>query len=136
MNRRRFLAISATALIASPARAGTVRWRGVALGAEAEITLRGDPARAERALAAARRSLAEAEALFSLYRADSALSRLNREGRLNPPPRFAELMRLCDTLWRATGGRFDPTVQPLWRALATGGDAAAARRLIGWATVF
>lgn len=132
MNRRRFLAVSAAALTASPTRAETARWRGVALGAEAEITLRGDPVGAERALAAARRTMAEAEALFSLYREDSALSRLNREGRLKPPPRFADLIALCDRLWRATDGRFDPTVQPLWGALATGGDAAAARRLIGW----
>ena len=43
--------------------------------------------------------------------------------------------RIADRLHLATEGRFDPTVQPLWRALATGGDADAARRLIGWRRV-
>ncbi|SPH23833.1 hypothetical protein DEA8626_02905 [Defluviimonas aquaemixtae] len=35
----------------------------------------------------------------------------------------------------ATGGTFDPTVQPLWRAMATGGNVEAARRPVGWGRV-
>lgn len=133
MNRRRFLAISAAALTAAPARAETARWRGRALGAEAEITLRGPGESTDRALAAARVALARAEALFSLYDPESALSRLNRDGALTaPPPELTAILHLSDEIHRATEGRFDPTVQPLWRALATGGDAAQAQRLIGW----
>lgn len=133
MNRRRFLAVAAAALAASPARAETLRWRGRALGAEAEITLRGDPASAETALNAARDALETAERQFSLYREDSAISRLNRTGVLErPAPAFRSLIDLADTIHEATDGRFDPTVQPLWRALATGGDARAAATLIGW----
>ena len=36
---------------------------------------------------------------------------------------------------RATGGAFDPSVQPLWQALARGGDVEAARALTGWERV-
>ncbi|MEO0363121.1 MAG: FAD:protein FMN transferase [Pseudomonadota bacterium] len=139
--RRRFLTLSAAALAAPgaafAARDRTVtRWRGVALGAEAEVTLRGPREGAEAALAAVRAALEEAEALFSLYCDDSVLARLNREGRLAAPPRrFIDLLALANRVWRATDGRFDPTVQPLWRALATGGDAAAARAKIGWGRV-
>lgn len=136
--RRRFLAISAAATLAPGAglaasdRIDVRRWKGLALGAVAEITIRGPAARAERALIAARQSIRAAEALFSLYDSQSVLSRLNRDGSVRPPAPFRALLSICDDAHRATGGRFDPTVQPLWRALAEGGDAAAARRLIGW----
>ena len=132
--RRRFLAISAAALAARPAAAAApVRWRGIALGAEASVTLHGDPDAARAALDEVTAILREVEALYSLHDPASALSRLNRDGRLAPvPPDFARLLDLADAAHRATGGRFDPTVQPLWRALAEGGDTARARAALGW----
>lgn len=132
--RRRFLAISAAALLGRPARAaGPARWSGIALGAEADITLHGPEAATAPALDAVRAILARVEALFSLHDPASALSTLNRTGRLDPaPPAFLRLLREAGRVHRATAGRFDPTVQPLWRALAEGGDPVAARRLIGW----
>jgi thiamine biosynthesis lipoprotein len=55
------------------------------------------------------------EAIFSLYRAESALSRFNRTGQLiSPPPEMLELLTLCGAIHHQTGGAFDPTVQPLW----------------------
>ncbi|MBD3766210.1 MAG: FAD:protein FMN transferase, partial [Rhodobacterales bacterium] len=73
---------------------------------------------------------------FSLYRADSALCRLNATGHLpGASADFRALMRLSDRLHRATGGLFDPTVGALWQALARGGDAAAARATLGWGRV-
>ena len=42
MNRRRFLTIAAAAVAAPKGALAKARWRGVALGAEAEITLRGE----------------------------------------------------------------------------------------------
>lgn len=135
LNRRRFLTVAAAAVAApswAGARTDTTRWRGAALGAEAVITLRGPEERAAAALAGARAALEEAERLFSLHDPASALSRLNAEGAARVPPRFADLLDLCRRLHRATRGRFDPTVQPLWRALATGGDPSRARALIGW----
>lgn len=92
------------------------RWRGTALGADATILLHhADRATAEHML---RRCVAEIERLeriFSLYRRDSAVALLNRQGVLDNPP--LELVRLLSEsrgFWRLTGGAFDPTVQPLW----------------------
>lgn len=132
MNRRRFLAISAAAL-ALPARAEPIRWTGRALGAEATLTLHAPAAQAQAAIAAVQAELTHIEALFSLYGPASHLSRLNAEGRLpDPHSDLLDLLRHADTAHRWTGGAFDPTVQPLWQALATGGNTHAAKRLIGW----
>ena len=45
------------------------------------------------------------------------------------------ILALCDRLHRATDGRFDPIVQPLWRALAEGRDTEPARAANGWGRV-
>lgn len=120
ISRRRVLQIFAAlgSLCLNPvralAKAGMARtWRGVALGAEASITLYHPQAEGvlKQALAEVRRL----EKVFSLYRADSALSALNRQGYLNQPP--LDLVRLLTEargISEATGGAFDVTVQPLW----------------------
>lgn len=127
LNRRRFLSIAATgavmgsmparlALAATEAPAPTV-WKGVAMGAQASMTL----VHPDRALARSmiKRCVAEVERLesiFSLYRPDSALSRLNAEGRLDrPPSELAELLSFGLSLAQRSQGAFDPTVQPLLR---------------------
>lgn len=117
MNRRRFLAISAAAIgLAAPAAARTVQapaWTGVALGARAAIWLDHPdaPAIARRAAA----EITRLEGVFSLYRPDSALSQLNAMASLAaPPPDLLECLTLADAVHRASGGAFDPTVQPLW----------------------
>lgn len=134
LSRRRFLSISAACLLAGPARAE--RWQGRAFGAEVDITIRGPRDIAGPAVRAARDLLRRIEAQFNLFDPGSQLSRLNAAGRLDTPdPMFRTLMRAADRVHRATGGLFDPTVQPLWRALADGGDLVAARRLIGWSRV-
>lgn len=133
--RRRFLAISAAALgaAAPAARAAPVTWRGFALGAEARLTIHAPPPLADQAIAAALSQLRRAEQLFSLYDPASALSRLNRTGVLrNPPPPFLQLARLCTQVHAATGGIFDPSVQPLWQAVARGEGSREAARLTGW----
>lgn len=129
--RRRFLAISAAAAVAGlPMRADARSWRGIALGAEAQITLRGPRALIEPALAAAQAEIAAVEETFSLYR-DSALTRLNAAGRLIPmPARFADLARQVPPLHSATEGLFDPTVQALWQAHAEGRAPDPSR--FGW----
>lgn len=72
----------------------------------------------------------------SLFRSDSALSRLNADGRLDDPPQAPrDMLALSDALHRQTEGLFDPTVQPPWRALVEGGDAAQACGLTGWGRV-
>ncbi|MEM7487948.1 MAG: FAD:protein FMN transferase [Pseudomonadota bacterium] len=132
MRRRRFLTMAAGAL-AFPAFAATpLRWRGIALGAEARLDLAAPPEIARPALAAALAELRRAEALFSLYDPASTLSRLNRDGRLAVAPApFLDLLDEVDQIHGQTDGLFDPTVQPVWQALARGeGDEGWDR--VGW----
>lgn len=123
LTRRRFLTLSAVAALpwpglASPARAGQMtEWHGVALGAEAALYL--DHPDAPAIIARATAEIARLEEVFSLYRSTSALSQLNQTGRLDAPPfELLECLALCDRVHRATDGRFDPTVQPLWQLYA------------------
>lgn len=143
LTRRRFLTIAATAaLAATPARALT-EWRGMALGARARILIDHPEAAAITAEAAA--EIARLEGIFSLYRADSALSQLNATGRLDAPPfELLECLALCGSVHAATGGLFDPTVQPLWSLYAesysagrapTATQIVAAQARTGWAGV-
>jgi FAD:protein FMN transferase len=94
-----------------------VTWRGPVLGGVGSIALHHpDRAAAERLIARALAEIRRAEALFSLWRADSLLSELNRRGILVAPP--ADMPRLLAAAQRVsalTGGVFDVTVQPLWR---------------------
>ena len=132
LSRRRFLTISAAALV-PPINANAASWSGVAFGADVSLTIRAPSEEAEQALSQARQIIEEIEALFSLYRPESALTQLNRTGQLrDPDARFLTLLRASDRAHRLTGGRFDPTVQSYWRALALGDDPAIARSIIGW----
>ncbi|SEK03098.1 thiamine biosynthesis lipoprotein [Cribrihabitans marinus] len=139
LTRRRFLTISA-AVTALPLQAGTAptaRWQGVALGAPASLRIEGmDEASAAPVFAGIEAELDRLEMIFSLYRPDSQISILNRAGRLDAPaPELLEVLSLSQALHGASGGAFDPTVQPLWVALAQGRDAAglrAARQVVGW----
>ena len=95
-------------------------WRGLALGARARLTLyHPDEAEARRLLASVLAEVRRLEDIFSLYRAGSAISRLNRFGRLEAPPlEMVELLSQARTISALTGGAFDPSVQPLWRLYA------------------
>ena len=138
LNRRRFLTLSACAALPLAARrAGAApapqEWRGQAMGADVTLRLRNaTPAQARAFFSEAERLLAHVENQFSLHR-DSDLARLNRLGRLRFPDRdMLALMALSGQLHDATGGAFDPTIQPLWLARAEGRDETAARDLTGW----
>jgi thiamine biosynthesis lipoprotein len=124
LSRRRFIGITASAAglsllpldRAARADAQLVTWQGQAMGAMATMQIHHhDRAAAERLI---ERSLAEVrrlEQVFSLYRDDSALSTLNRQGFLvAPPAALVELLSECRRCWELTGGAFDPTVQALW----------------------
>lgn len=133
LNRRRFLTLSAVALLPLPARAAPqiTQWHGQALGAAAAIYLAHPDADAIITRAVA--EIARLEDIFSLYRTTSALSQLNATGRLDAPPfELLECLALCDRVGNATGGRFDPTIQPIWQLYATSyaaGQAPAAADL-------
>ena len=125
--RRRFILISAAALaLAGPSRAAPVhRWQGIALGAKATIRLSHPQAEAVTARAAA--EIARLEDIFSLYRAGSALSVLNRQGHLDAPPfELLECLTIAGRVRDVSQGRFDPTVQPLWQAHAVAASAGRA----------
>ena len=141
LTRRRFLTLSAVAAFPLPARAAQItQWHGTALGAAAVIYLSHPDADAIIARAVA--EIARLEGIFSLYRATSALSVLNASGRLDAPPfELLECLALCARVHAATGGLFDPTIQPLWQLYAASFAAGLAPRpdqiaetlaLIGW----
>lgn len=144
LTRRRLIAISAALAIlpaATRAASGNTRlWTGQALGARASIRL--DHPDAEAITARVMAEIDRLEDILSLYRPESALVRINREGHLAAPPfELLECLSLAGAVHRASAGRFDPTVQPLWalwaEAAAGGGrpDAKAvgeARAKTGW----
>ncbi|HEX6141209.1 MAG TPA: FAD:protein FMN transferase [Geminicoccaceae bacterium] len=142
LGRRRFLSlIAAPAAIALPgaggARPEAVRWQGTALGARASLVMGGiDAARGRRLIGHVLAEIDRLERIFSLHRADSALSLLNRQGRLTTPPQeLVDVLAEAARIHRLSGGAFDVTIQPLWRlhaghfarpqAPATGPSAAA-----------
>lgn len=151
--RRRALTVLAAAagvplfLTATRAQAKMVRWEGTALGAPASISLyHKDEAKAHAAIEAGLAELARLESIFSVYRADTTLARLNREGRVeNAPKEFVDLLTRALMLAEKSEGIYDPTIQPLWQTYfrhftsanpdPSGPSLAeieAARSLVGW----
>lgn len=95
--------------------------------------LHDDEAMARRALQAALVAVRDIDRLMSLYRADSEISRLNRDGHLaHPDARVLAVLQHAQALSQQTQGAFDVTVQPLWDAAAAGRDTHAELRRIGW----
>jgi thiamine biosynthesis lipoprotein len=133
---------TATCAIAS----ASLHWRHRSLlGLGTTLNLRAahaDAARAERALDAAVAEIRAVEASMSLFRPDSELQRLNRDGVVHrPSAHLLTVLREAQTIARRSAGAFDPTVQPLWasfeRARQAGGlpsprERAAARALVDW----
>jgi len=137
--RRRFLSISAamTAMPALAAAAPVATWRGRALGGLVSMKLAGLGATdAAPIFNAVEQELSRLENIFSLYRTESQISRLNREGVLKAPaPELLQVLAMSDRLNEASNGLFDPTIQTLWMALAqgkTGAELESARALVGW----
>ena len=125
--RRRFLkiiglasigAISGTALVKLTKTdiLQKVTWQGIALGSPAEITIyHPNQKEAEDILSESHKKLVQLENLFSLYKEDSQLSMLNKNGYVeNPHPDMLALLNLSKKYAEMTNGAFDVTVQPLW----------------------
>lgn len=117
--------------------------RGLAFGTTVSLrAVHANEQRLNTALDAAWRELAVVEEAASLFRPQSALSRLNRDGLLDAPPvALVEMLTKAIEIASLTDGAFDPTVQPLWRVYqaahvagrqATAAEIAAASELIGW----
>ncbi len=94
--------------------------RSSALGASVEFTVLAMPAKqAHRAIDAALAELEVIEQVMSLYRPESQICRLNRDGRLDRPhPALVEVLEMAARVSDQTAGAFDVTVQPLWRLAA------------------
>lgn len=126
ITRRRVITISAAAAglalapFARAAETELVTWRGMSLGAVANIAVaHKDRAFAQRLIERCVSEAARLERLFSLYREDSDLVALNQQGALAAPA--AELVELLSEALRyarLTDGAFDVTVQPLWALYA------------------
>lgn len=123
-SRRRLIGISAAAAGLSlvplcggaQAQGPLVRWQGQAMGAVATLQIHHhDRAAAQRLIELSLAEVRRLELIFSLYREDSALFALNRQGMLVAPPHeLVALLTECRRYSELTDGRFDPTVQALW----------------------
>ena len=122
------------------------RRSGRALGAEMSIVaLHAQGAVAEQAVAAAFAELETVESVMSLYRHESQLCRLNRDGVLTRPhPYLVRVLEEARAVSAASDGDFDVTVQSLWQIYATSvrsgrlpaaEDIARARGQVDWRRV-
>lgn len=113
-----------------------VRWQGAALGSEVALMLDAPHLEAEAAVQHAEVTLDKICAQFNLFDDASQVQHLNQNGTLTTPSEmFLDLCALATRLHVATNGLFDPTIQPLWRALFDGTPAHQARPHIGWEKV-
>ena len=143
ISRRKFLGFGSGALLGIPlSRALAGETGGLvlsscstqALGTRIKLSvLHADPGCSETALDKAISELDRVERLMSIYRQDSQLSVLNRDGSVeNPDPLFVKVLGSAIAWARRSGGAFDPTVQPLWdlfRRAQQNGSAPESRRL-------
>ena len=116
--RRRFIRLTAAAtaaLLLPRARAQNaapqpVYWNGIALGSGADLRLyHPDPAAAQNLIKRSLNEVARLEKIFSLYRDDSQISRLNREGSLkNPAPELLAVLSQSRYVWQITDGSKTP----------------------------
>lgn len=99
------------------ARMVKVTRNGFALGTQVSLTVfHPDEKQAHAALDEAFAEIDRVENIMSLYRPDSQISRLNRNGQLeNPHPYLVEVLEESRKLSEATDGAFDVTIQPLWK---------------------
>ncbi|MCE9528613.1 MAG: FAD:protein FMN transferase [Planctomycetales bacterium] len=114
-----------------------------ALGTKVEITaLLSSRDQAVAAVNAAFAELDLVEEVMSLYRPHSQLCRLNREGFLRQPhPYLVEVLMAAQELAEKSSGKFDVTVQPLWKLHETASrqnrtpshaEISAALELVDW----
>ncbi len=133
---------------AVPGRGGlqAVERTGFALGAATSIVaLHEDRSTAERAVGAAVAELKTVQSVMSLYRPDSQLCRLNRDGVvLESHPYLVQVLHKARATSAASGGDFDVTVQPLWTLFAdacghghlpSADDIERTRAMVDWRRV-
>ena len=95
-----------------------------------------------QALKRARDVVARVEDDMSLFRPHSALSQLNRTGKLSrPSPDLLHILNMSQQLAQQSQGAFDVTVQPLWQLYAQAqkegrlphaAEVAIVQKKVGW----
>lgn len=126
ISRRRMLMLIAGVALTVGSTGGAIarrqafEWQGTALGADARLVLvHEDHAAVQAALRLCLAEIERLEAIFSLYRPQSELCRLNRDGLLRYPSLdMMALLRIARAVSEASGGAFDASVQPLWQLYA------------------
>jgi thiamine biosynthesis lipoprotein len=127
------------------------QWHGTSLGSPSRLLLyHPSQATTERVVALCAAEIERLERIFALYRDDSEIACLNRDGLVTAPSHDLLLvLSECARLSALSGGAFDVTVQPLWdvyakhffgtQAPAPEGPAphvvAAALALVNWREV-
>lgn len=109
------LTIAAVRATAPPAQ--MFHWQGEVLDAVSELALwHTDAALARRTIVKVCAEIARYERIFSLYRPDSEISRLNAAGTLRrPAPELRALIEESQRFGVMSAGAFDISVQPLWQ---------------------
>ncbi|HET7826303.1 MAG TPA: FAD:protein FMN transferase [Anaeromyxobacter sp.] len=120
-----------------------VRGAALAFGTTVSIAaVHEDPAAARAAIGVALAEVRRIDALMTVFRPGSEVSRLNAEGTLaRPDPHLVRVLEFSRNLSALSDGAFDVTVQPLWvlftacvraRRLPAAEELARARGLVGW----
>ncbi len=124
----------------------TAKRTSYALGTEISmLVMHEDEDIARKALDAAFGELETVESVMSIYRPESQISKLNRDGVFNNPhPYFVDCLKAALKLSKRSEGAFDVTVQPLWElymaakkknALPGDAEIEAARKKIDWTKI-
>ena len=89
-----------------------------AMGSDCHVVVvAGAAAAAREAAGEAERLVGDLDARWSRFRDDSEVSRLNAARRAVVSPETFDVVARAVAAWSATGGRFDPTVEPAMAAL-------------------
>lgn len=146
MKRRTFVQMSLGALPALSGASEPLHWDSRvfnAMGTTMSVkAAHRHPEVVGKALDAAVDVVRSLEDQMSLFRSDSAVSRLNRTGVLaHADADLLEILQIAQRVSRQSRGAFDVTVQPLWHAfdeakaqgrLPTAREVGAARQRVGW----
>jgi thiamine biosynthesis lipoprotein len=148
--RRRGPGLDATAAskrsVSAPASLQKAEASTWALGSDVSIMVfHAEREQAEAAVRASFNALRHVEGLMSLYRPDSQICRLNRDGVLDDPhPDLIAVLKTAREWSQRTRGAFDVTVQPLWGLysscqrtgqLPDAGAIKKARALVDWRAI-
>ena len=127
------------------------QWDCTSLGSPSRLLLcHHDRATASRSVSKCAAEIERLERIFALYRTDSEIARLNRDGHIEfPSVDLLSVLSQCQVLSSLSRGAFDVSVQPLWTLYATyffGGAAPRAegpsplaielvRKLVDWQAI-